>query len=301
MRKHPILSGLAILTGAGIALFFVFYAISSFFGEGTSLMEKEKVGVVVVEGVLHSSQKIVEQLDEFDEDDAVRAVVLRINSPGGGIVPAQEIYDKVIRLRKHKKVVASMGSVAASGGYYIACAADRIVANPGSITGSIGVIIYFSQFDELLKKIGLKATVIKSGRYKDTGSPFRTMTPEEERLMQGVIDDIYDQFIEMVASRRKIPKEKLAAVADAQIVTGRQALALGLVDELGTLDDAIDVAAKLAGVEEEPEVVYPKKEKPDILKYFMEGLTSAMTKAIEEKVSGAQYLYLDENAAGFCR
>ncbi len=166
MKKHPVISGFLLLAIVGVS-FFLILRVLVFFGEENqkfSFKNKDKIGVVTIEGVLHSSADIIKQLETYEKDGNVKAVVLRINSPGGAVVPSQEIYDKVLRLKKSKKVVVSMGTVAASGGYYIACAADRIVANPGTITGSIGVIAQFSQIEDLLEKIGLKTTVVKAGR-----------------------------------------------------------------------------------------------------------------------------------------
>ena len=153
-----------------------------------------------------------------------------------------------------------MGSVAASGGYYIACASDRIVANPGTITGSIGVIMEFTNIEELFKKIGIKGVVLKSGEHKDIGSPFREMTPDEKKIVQDVIDNVHQQFIEAVAKGRKMDREKVVQIADGRILTGEQAKQLGLVDEMGNLQDAIDVAAKMVGIVGKPNVIYPKKE-----------------------------------------
>ena len=178
MKKHPVISGFLLLAIIGVFFFLILRFLVSY-GEKNqdfSFTDKDKIGVVRIEGVLSNSKDTIEQLDAYEKDDNVKAIVLRINSPGGAVVPSQEIYDKVMRLKKSKKVVVSMGSVAASGGYYIACAADRIIANPGTITGSIGVIAQFSQIEDLLEKIGLKATVVKTGRYKDVGSPVREMT-----------------------------------------------------------------------------------------------------------------------------
>ncbi len=291
MKKHPVVFGFLLLVVIGVFCFLILRAVIPFERKSASFSSKDKIGVVTIEGVLRNSKDIIEQLDQYEKDDKVKAVILRVNSPGGAVGPAQEIFDKILRLKQSKKVIVSMGSIAASGGYYVACAADRIIANPGTITGSIGVVIQFSQIDDLLKKIGLKTNVIKAGRYKDVGSPVRDMTAEERKLIQGVIDDIHDQFVEIVVLHRNIPKEKMENIADARIFTGRQALTLGLVDELGNMEYAIDVASGLAGIKDEPEVVYPEKKRKSFLRY----LTSEMITAISEEFRGNDtdicYLY----------
>jgi protease-4 len=193
-----------------------------------------------------------------------------------------------IKSNQKKKVITSMGSVAASGGYYIASASDLIVANPGTITGSIGVLMEFTNIEELFKKIGVKGVVLKSGEHKDIGSPFREMTPEEKKLMQSVIDNVHQQFIQAVAEGRKMDRLKVAQVADGRILTGEQAKQLGLVDQLGNLQDAIDTAAKLVGIEGKPLVLYPKR-KFSLLELLIEGVTEAILKILSEK--GVQLNY----------
>ncbi len=291
MKKHPVVFGFLLLVVIGVFCFLILRAVIPFERKSASFSSKDKIGVVTIEGVLRNSKDIIEQLDKYEKDDKVKAVILRVDSPGGAVGPAQEIFDKILRLKQSKKVIVSMGSIAASGGYYVACAADRIIANPGTITGSIGVVIQFSQIDDLLKKIGLKTNVIKAGRYKDVGSPVRDMTADERKLIQVVIDDIHDQFVEVVVLHRNIPKEKMENIADARIFTGRQALTLGLVDELGNMEYAIDVASGLAGIKDEPEVVYPEKKRKSFLRY----LTSEMITAISEEFRGNDtdvcYLY----------
>jgi protease-4 len=221
----------------------------------------DRIAVIRVEGVIMDSQQTIEDLRRFSRNPAVKAIVLRIDSPGGGVVPSQEIYDEVKRVRaKHNKaVIASMGSVAASGGYYIAAATDRIVANPGTLTGSIGVIMETANVEGLLQKIGVEGVVIKSGKYKDVGSPLRKMSEEERGLLQSVMDDVHKQFIEAVAEGRELELVVAQALADGRIFTGRQAKEAKLVDELGDLEDAIQLAADTAGIEGEPKVVEPKR------------------------------------------
>ncbi len=218
----------------------------------------ERVGLVEVRGVIVESEPVVRQLERFRKDRSVRAVVLRVDSPGGGVAASQEIYQEVRRVRDSgKPIVCSMGSVAASGGYYIAVGCNKIVANPGTTTGSIGVIAEIPRVDRLLDRLGVEIAVVKSGRYKDIGSPYREMTPDERRLLQEWIDDAYDQFLHTVSEERGIPVDSLRPVADGRVFTGRQAMKLGLVDTLGTLRDAARLAARLAGSLEEPKLVRP--------------------------------------------
>ncbi len=225
------------------------------------LSTDDRIALIRVEGVIMDSQATIGELKRFSENPSVKAIVLRIDTPGGGVVPSQEIYDAIKRVRKknNKAVIASMGSVAASGGYYIAAATDRIVANPGTLTGSIGVIMETANIEGLLRKIGVEGVVIKSGKYKDVGSPLRKMSAEERGLLQTVMDDVHKQFIEAVAEGRSIELRAAQVLADGRIFTGRQAREAKLVDELGDLEDAIQLAAEVAGIEGEPKVVEPRR------------------------------------------
>jgi protease IV len=226
-----------------------------------------KVAVVEVEGVIGTeaskgldTEDIVRTLREYRDDPAIRAVVLRINSPGGVVAPTQEIATAVRRLREAKKpVVASLGSVAASGGYYVAVAADRIYASPGTLTGSIGVVMQLANVEGLLKKVGVEYVVVKAGAYKDVGNFARPMTPEERRILQSLLDDVYDQFIGAVAEGRGLDAQAVRGFAEGRIYSGRQAHGLKMVDELGGLEDAVEAAAKMAGVPGKPKVVYPRR------------------------------------------
>jgi protease-4 len=219
----------------------------------------DKVAVVKIEGLITDATEVTRELEEYADRDDVKAVVVRIETPGGAVAPSQELHSGIKRLAKKKTVVASLGAVAASGGYYAAVAADRIVANPGTITGSIGVIIEFVNASELLSKVGLKGHVVKSGQFKDTGSPIRDMTTEERALIQALIDDVNSQFITAVAEGRGLDLKVVTPLADGRIFSGSQAAEVGLVDTLGDLTDAVELAAKLAGMEEEPPVIYPKR------------------------------------------
>ena len=225
------------------------------------LSSDDRIALIRVEGVILDSQATIGELKRFSENPSVKAIVIRIDSPGGGVVPSQEIYDAVKRIRNknNKAVIASMGSVAASGGYYIAAATDRIVANPGTLTGSIGVIMETANVEGLLQKIGVEGVIIKSGKYKDVGSPLRKMSADERGLLQAVMDDVHKQFIEAVAEGRSLELRAAQALADGRIFTGRQAKEVKLVDELGDLEDAIQLAAEVVGIEGEPKVVEPRR------------------------------------------
>ena len=218
---------------------------------------KERIALVRIEGPILDSRSTVNELEAYAQDPLVKAIVLRIDSPGGGVAASQEIYNAVKRVReeKQKTVVVSMGTVAASGGYYIAVASDRILANPGTLTGSIGVIMQLANFEELMDKIGVKNFVIKSGRYKDVGSPFRMMGEEDRNLLQSVMDDAHRQFIEAVAEGRALDVADVEALADGRVLTGQQAKDVLLIDDLGDLKDAVRLAADMTGIKGTPPVI----------------------------------------------
>ncbi len=230
-------------------------------GERTLALGKDKVGVVEVKGVLTDPQNVLKQLQRFRQKDQIKAIVLRVNSPGGAVGPAQEILRQVEKIRPHKKIVASLGTVAASGGYYVSCGADYIMANPGTLTGSIGVIMQFTNMAQLVHKLGLDLFNIKAGKFKDVGTPFREMTPEEKAYIQQLIDDVHEQFITDIAKGRKLPVDKIRPLADGRVFTGEEAKKFGLVDGFGNLDDAVEKAGRLAGITGKVEAVYPPKEK----------------------------------------
>lgn len=220
-----------------------------------------KIAIVTIEGMVSTSDNIIKLLSKYREDPSIKGILLRIDTPGGGVGASQEIYEAVIEAKKKKKVVASMGGIATSGGYYIAVAADKIVAPQGTITGSIGVIMALSNAEELLKKVGLKTTVVKSGKYKDMGLPNRDLTEEELGILQGVSDDIHSQFIEAVALGRKMKVEDVQKIADGRIFSGRQAKKIGLIDEIGNSEKAISILSGMVGIEGEPTIVEEKKGK----------------------------------------
>lgn len=249
-----------------LALFFFFVVmafISLFNDDETEDVSKGNAGTIAIVELneeIVSSQHIVQQIKQYRENTSIRAIVLRIESPGGGVSASQEIYQEVKKTREYgKPIVVSMGSVAASGGYYIAVGASRIVANPGSITGSIGVISQFMHVNQLLDKIGVTSTTIKSGQMKDAGSPFRTSTAEDKKYFQEMIDDIYDQFVTTVASERKLDKALVKKYSDGRVFTGRKAYELKLIDTLGTYQDAIKIAAHMGEIYGTPRVIKERK------------------------------------------
>jgi protease-4 len=276
-RRHPYLFFLLIMAALGTATMIMLTLMVGLISKDGSRIHGEKIGVVEIEGAITDSQQVLEQIKAFRDSDAIKAIVIRIDSPGGAVGPSQEIYREIRKTVAQKKVVASMGAVAASGGYYVAAAADGIMANPGTITGSIGVIMGFTNFEELMKKIGLAPVVIKSGEYKDVGSPARSMTDEERELLEAVTHKIHRQFIGAIAEGRGLPLEEIEAVADGRIITGEEAQALGLVDRLGNYEDAVSWAAELGGVTGKIETVFPEKEKPPLLRYLMESALHLVT------------------------
>src|SRR5262245_9189727 len=231
------------------------------FGEpGAPSLGGNRVAVIEVEGLIADADRVVRELDEHSEDPSIRAVVVRIQSPGGVVGPTQEIYDAVQRARSRgKPVVASMGSVAASGGYYLAAAATRIVANPGTLTGSIGVILQLAEVEGLLRKVGVRYEVIKAGRLKDSGSFARPMTPEAHAVLETVLDDMHAQFVTAIAEGRGIAKDRVRALADGRVYSGRMAKQLGLIDALGGLEEAIRLASDMGGVSGKPRIVRPRR------------------------------------------
>ena len=262
--------------------------------EGIALLAKDAVAVVTVEGVIEDSRDTVQALDRLAGNVGVRAVVLRVDSPGGGVAPSQEIYDAVFRVREHKPVIASLGNLAASGGYYIASACESIVANPGTLTGSIGVIMETGNISELMKKLGLQGVIVKAGKFKDIGSPLREMTEEERRLLEGLLENVHTQFIGAVAKGRKLKAEDVRPLADGRIYSGEQALNLHLVDQLGGLRDAVQLAAQRAGIAGEPHWIEIEKRQPPWWWRRISGLMERGPQAF----GGLQFLYSEPPGSG---
>jgi protease-4 len=227
-------------------------ALSLFAGDGVAVLE--------IEGAIEDSQTVLTELKRFKEMPWVKAVVVRIDSPGGAVAPTQEIFEEIVRSKKQKPFIASLGGMATSGGYYIAAACDLIVANPGTLTGSIGVIMQLTNVEELMKKIGVRGVSVKSGPNKDIGSPFQPLSPEGREILQALVDNVHSQFVVAVAKGRSMEENQVRKLADGRIYSGAQAQKLGLVDQFGTLQDAIEIAAKRGGIEAEPAVYYSRPE-----------------------------------------
>lgn len=285
-----------LIFGLALFAFLSVYLLTSLLGRNIRSpmsLGGDKIGVVEIKGVILDSEEVLANLKRYVDDRNVKGILLRIDSPGGAVAPSQEIYSELRKIHEagEKKVVASFGNIAASGAYYVASAADRIIANPGSLTGSIGVIMEMTNIRGLLDKIGVDRYVIKSGEFKDVGNINRPMSERERRLIQSVIDDVYMQFVEDVAKGRKMDVEKVKQIADGSIFSGRQALGLGLVDQLGTFQDAVKLLAKLSNIDGEPRLIYEKKETSSWLDYVAEGVFRKFFRAVKkESLEGIFYL-----------
>lgn len=288
-KKHPIFIVLLILAIAVLFLGGIMALILTFWGSSSPLSFGDKIGVISLEGPIMDSRPILAELVAFRKDKAIKAIILRIDSPGGGVGPSQEIYKEVRRTIETKKVIASLGGLAASGGYYVASAANKIVANPGTITGSIGVIMEFVRVENLLKKIGISLEVLKSGEFKDMGSPHRKMTQREKELIMALISDVQRQFVEAVAEGRGLSLEEVMEIADGRIFSGAQAKELGLVDVLGNFQDAVQLAKEMAGIKGEATMVYPAKPRLRLWDLIFQGATKALISDLRENLGGIQY------------
>ena len=293
MKKRPFL--MASLTVGGIFLFFLLVVLTAgLFRSGSVVVSVgDKIGILEVEGAIVDSRLITEQIEDFRDRSNIKAVVLRVDSPGGGVGPSQEIYSELKQLAAEKPLIVSMGSVAASGGYYLAVAGERIFANPGTITGSIGVIMSFPNYQELMGKIGIQTEVVKSGKFKDIGSSTREFSAADRVLLQEMIDDVHLQFVEAISVGRDMPIERLQPFVDGRIFTGRQAQTAGLIDELGTLSDAIKYAAKVAGIDADSDLVYPEPEKVNLIERYLQSAANRYLGVnINTKMTiGPQYLW----------
>lgn len=262
-RRHPILKGLGVLSGFVLIVFVVAFFYAYLTGGDLrvlSLLSGEGIGVLQIEGTIDDSRGVLSELKRFKEAPWIKAIVVRIDSPGGAVAPTQEIFDGLAKTKKRKLLIASMGGMATSGGYYIASACDKIVANPGTLTGSIGVIMQLNNVEELMKKVGVKGYNIKSGANKDIGSPFQPLSAEGREILQSLVDNVHSQFVSAVAKARGMDEAEVRKLADGRVYSGAQAKELGLVDQFGTLQDAIDLAAKRVGMEENPVVYYSRPE-----------------------------------------
>ena len=276
MARQRVILGCALLLAGTVAVIAVaFFVVNmALSGDRPSLSSLSgRVGLVDVIGGIEESEPVVDQLDRMERDSSVRAVVVRLDSPGGGVAASQEIYEAVRRVRDAgKPVVASLGGVAASGAYYVACAADSIVSNPGTLTGSIGVIMTFPNTEELFRKVGLRFDVVKTGKFKDIGSMSRPMTDDERRLLEEVLGNVYEQFVDAISEGRGLDRAEILPLADGRIFSGDQALEYGFVDRMGDLDDSIRLAARMAGIEGRPSVVRKERRRVSVWSFLDEKL-----------------------------
>jgi len=287
MKKNPllILLGVSALFFA-LFLVFVFFAMGSFVKEGrnTLLSRGNYIGILPITGVIMDSQKALKQIKKFEENDEIKGVIVRINSPGGAVAPSQEIYEALLRMKKTKPVIASFDSLAASGGYYIAVATDKIITNPGTMTGSIGVIMDFANLSELYKWAKVDRYNLKSGKFKDVGSETRAMSPEEKQLMQDMIMNVYEQFVRAVAAGRKLSAEKVRELADGRIYTGEQAFKNGLADKLGGLEVAVEEMKDMAKLKGKPNLVYPEGKKKNLFELLTSGVAEGIVRSVANAI-----------------
>ncbi len=284
-KRHPLLIAFFVVAGTAFFVVLLVWGFKVLSGEEDLFSRKSKIGVLMIQGGISDSISIIHDIKWFRDNNSIKAIIIRIDSPGGGVAASQEIFREIKRTAKKKVVIASLGGVAASGGYYVAIGCRKIIASPGTITGSIGVIAKFSNVEELLKKIGIGLVTIKSGKFKDIGSPERPMTDEERALIQRVIDNLHQQFIRAVAKSRNIPVEKVAQLADGRIFSGEQAKKLGLVDKLGNLEDAIIEAKRLARITGDVELVYRPRKEFSIKDLLTKSLYKGILKIISDEAS----------------
>lgn len=262
-KNYSILRGLGVLFVFILVVFtgaFFYAYITGGDSKTLSMFAGDGVGVLQIEGAIDDSQTVLAELKRFKDMPWVKAIVVRIDSPGGAVAPTQEIFQEILRSKKQKPFIASMGGMATSGGYYIAAACDNIIANPGTLTGSIGVIMQLTNVEELMKKVGVRGVNVKSGPNKDIGSPFQPLSPEAREILQSLVDNVHSQFVAAVAKGRSMEEAQVRKLADGRIYSGAQAQQLGLVDQFGTLQDAIELAAKRAGIDTEPAVYQSRPE-----------------------------------------
>ncbi len=295
IRTRNILVGLFI---TGVVALFFFMIWVSIWGlskhRGLSFMPAgDKIAVIEINEVIESSDYFVRQLKKYGDDSSIPAIVLRINSPGGAVAPVQEIYNQVLKVREEGTyIIVSISSIAASGGYYIASAADTILANPGSLTGSIGVIFSYFTFEALMDKIGVNLEIVKSGDLKDVGNISREMTQKEREMLQAAIDDTYNQFVMAVSEGRNLEIDRIEELADGSIFTGNQALEFGLVDKLGGFEDAIALASEMTGLGDDPQIVREYPRRRGLLDYFLEKAALLLNLSVPEQTwPKLEYIY----------
>ncbi len=292
-RDRLALAVVVFIFGGLFAVFFAFLvlAYTAVKGETPRLASGPRIGVIPIEGVIGvdgrdgvDSQQVLRALKRFADDDDMKAIVVRIDSPGGAVAPSQEIFDELRRVADDKVIVCSMGSVAASGGLYVAMGCDRIVAEAGTLTGSIGVISQFVNVKGLADRFSVKMETVKSGKLKDAGNPFRDMTPEDRAYWQALVDQVYRQFVAAVADSRDIAEDDVRKFADGRVLTGEQAQQLGLIDDLGNFHDAVDLAAKQAGLKGEPRLVYPPEERGRFFQELWGDAARAVVRAVRSEL-----------------
>jgi len=293
-RRHPYLFFILIFSTVVATAMILMTLLVTLSTRDTEFEFGEKVGVIEINGIIADSKNVLNHLKRFREDNAIKAIVVRVDSPGGAVGPSQEIFREIRKTSATKKVVVSMGTIATSGGYYIAAGANGIVANPGTITGSIGVIMGFTNYEELLQKIGLVPIVVKSGEYKDIGSPVREMKPEEKKILQEFAKKIHRQFIKDIVDGRKMDREKVESLADGRIFTGQESKKFGLVDRLGNLEDAIEWAGRLGGIKGKNDTVYAKEKKFSLLRYITDSSAGTLLNHILDPKLSADYIYRPE-------
>lgn len=262
---------------------------------GISGFGGDRIGVVDLEGVILSPQPVVSQLKKFADDSSIKAIILHVNSPGGGVAASEEIYREVKRIRteKKKKIVVSIETVGASGAFYVASASDKIYADEGSIVGSIGVIAQWVNYGDLLKWFKLKDVVIKTGEFKDTGNPARDLTPAEQAYMQSLIDNMFGQFIKAVADGRGMKYDDVKAIANGKVWTGQEAQSMKLIDSIGDFEKAVHETAKSVGISGEPTLVHPEKDRRTLLDLMLGDVSQYLPsreKLMEQQV-GFYYLW----------
>ncbi|MBA7560718.1 hypothetical protein ES708_02347 [subsurface metagenome] len=289
INRRDAFGGLILIAALFCFVLLSFLLLTTLTGEKVYI-SKKSVAVIEILGPIYNPQPVVNRIEQYITHENIPAIVLRLNTPGGGISATQEIYETVLKARSAGKiVVASMGAVAASGGYYIAAACDTVMATPGTITGSIGVIFQFAEFSGFFEKLGMSFNVRKSGTFKDTGSFSRKMTDEEKELIDGVIADTYDQFLQAVTDGRQLDKEYVRTYADGRIFSGRQAKELGFVDVTGTYQDAIDLAGIMVGLDKNPPVI---KETGGVLKdLLIDGASTIKLKLLGHNMPSILYMW----------
>jgi protease-4 len=294
-RRHPYLFFIITTSIVSFSFIIMMSLIFKIGGTGSEFVSGEKVGIIEIIGVITDSKEIIENIKKYREDDSIKAIVLRIDSPGGGVGPSQEIFHEIQKTAKQKKVISSMGAVAASGGYYIAAGSTGIMANPGTITGSIGVIMGYTNFQKIFKTIGLTPVVIKSGEFKDMGSPVREMTEKEKKLLQNFVSKIHRQFVKDASKGRSMDFQKMMSLADGRIYTGEEGKELGLIDRLGNLEDAIEWAGRLGGIKGKISRVYPEEKGINLLREFLNSSVRQMLEDTLRSHMTAGYLYQPGN------